>query len=110
MTNSNATKHAVIVGESFAGMNCVERPAAHKYFHSTPDNAALNLWAVLATHENVEVTMADVRRAELATRSARSKNGHECRGDNDNLDGSNKQARLAAQGDSTVTPYVEVQP
>lgn len=104
MTKPTESKRIVIVGGGFAGLNCAQRLAAHKDFHITvldknnyqqfqpllyqvatgtlsPDNAAFNLRAVLANHENVNVAMADIRSVDLATRTAHSVNGSEYPGD-----------------------------
>jgi NADH dehydrogenase len=100
----NEQKQVVIVGGGFAGLNCAQRLAGHGEFHITlldknnyqqfqpllyqvatgvlsPDNAAFNLRAVLASHENVDIKMTEVVSVDLATRTARSIDGDEYQGD-----------------------------
>jgi NADH:quinone reductase (non-electrogenic) len=104
MTESVGRKRVVIVGGGFAGLNCAQKLAAHENLQITlldknnyqqfqpllyqvatgtltPDNAAFSLRAVLAKHENVDVTMADIRSVDLATRTAYSASGHRYEGD-----------------------------
>ncbi len=104
MLNPSAIKSVVIVGGGFAGLNCAQRLAAHKDLKITlldrnnyqqfqpllyqvatgtlsPDNAAFNLRAVLAGHENVDVVMTEVRSVDLTTRTAHSAGGDEYQGD-----------------------------
>ncbi len=104
MTKSSGTKRVVIVGGGFAGLNCARHLAAHDDFQITvldrnnyqqfqpllyqvatgtlsPDNAAFNLRTVLAIHENVDVTMAEIQSVDLTTRTAHSAKGHEYTGD-----------------------------
>jgi NADPH-dependent 2,4-dienoyl-CoA reductase/sulfur reductase-like enzyme len=104
MAKSAGTKRVVIVGGGFVGLNCAQRLAAHEDLQITlldknnyqqfqpllyqvatatlsPDNAAFNLRAVLATHDNVDVTMAEVRSVDLATRTAYTVNGHKYEGE-----------------------------
>lgn len=102
--NSGETKRVVIVGAGFAGLNCAERLASHKNLQITlldkndyqqfqpllyqvatgtlsPDNAAFNLRSVLASHENVDVVMTEVRSVDLATKTAYAAGGQEYTGD-----------------------------
>src|ERR1700679_686096 len=90
MLNSDDIKRVVIVGGGFAGLNCAERLASHKNLKITildrnnyqqfqpllyqvatgtlsPDNAAFNLRAVLAEHENVDVVMTEIKSVDLTT-------------------------------------------
>jgi NADH dehydrogenase len=104
MSNSSDIKRVVIVGGGFAGLNCAQKLAAHKNLKITildrnnyqqfqpllyqvatgtlsPDNAAFNLRAVLAGHENVDVVMAEIDSVDLSTRTAYSARGDEYQGD-----------------------------
>lgn len=104
MVNVDDRKTVVIVGGGFAGLNCARGLAEHKdlrvvlldrnnyqqfqpllYQVATgalsPDNAAFNLRSVLATHDNVDVTMTEVRSVDPATRTAYSVNGDAFQGD-----------------------------
>ena len=104
MLNSSDIKSVVIVGGGFAGLNCAQKLATHKnlkiiildrnnyqqfqpllYQVATgtlsPDNAAFNLRAVLADHENVDVVMTEIRSVDLTTRTAYSSGGDEYQGD-----------------------------
>src|SRR6266700_7504165 len=104
MSNSSDIKSVVIVGGGFAGLNCAQKLAAHKNLKITildrnnyqqfqpllyqvatgtlsPDNAAFNLRAVLASHENVDVVMAEIRSVDLTARTAYSVSGHKYEGD-----------------------------
>jgi NADH:ubiquinone reductase (H+-translocating) len=104
MMKSAARKRVVIIGGGFAGLNCAQRLADHKDLQITlldrnnyqqfqpllyqvatgtlsPDNAAFNLRAVLAHHDNVDVAMAEIRSVDLATRTAFSVNGDKYEGD-----------------------------
>jgi NADH dehydrogenase len=101
---SAGIKRVVIVGGGFAGLNCAQGLAAHKdpqitlldknnfqqfqpllYQVATatlsPHNAGFNLRAVLASHENVNVAMAEIRSVDLAARTAYSVNGDKYEGD-----------------------------
>jgi NADH dehydrogenase len=100
----NQLKRVVIVGGGFAGLNCARRLAEYPglgitlldrnnyqqfqpllYWVATgvlsPDNAAFNLRAVLAPHENVEIKMTEVSSVDLATRTVRTAEGDEYEGD-----------------------------
>ncbi len=104
MSNSSDIKSVIIVGGGFAGLNCAQKLAAHKNLKITlldrnnyqqfqpllyqvatgtlsPDNAAFNLRAVLAGHENVDVVMAEVKSVDLTKRTAYLINGDEYHGD-----------------------------
>jgi NADH:ubiquinone reductase (H+-translocating) len=104
MLNSDDIKRVVIVGGGFAGLNCAQKLAVHKNLKITildrnnyqqfqpllyqvatgtlsPDNAAFNLRAVLAGHENVDVVMTEIKSVDLATRTAYSAGGDEYQGD-----------------------------
>jgi NADH dehydrogenase len=104
MLNSDDIKRVVIVGGGFAGLNCAQKLAAHKNLKITildrnnyqqfqpllyqvatgtlsPDNAAFNLRAVLAEHENVDVVMTEIKSVDLTTRTAYSAGGDEYQGD-----------------------------
>lgn len=104
MSHTPEVKRVVIVGGGFAGLNCARRLASHPHLHVTivdknnyqqfqpllyqvatgilsPDNAAFNLRAVLAVHENVDVKMAEIVSVDLATRTAVSASGEDYRGD-----------------------------
>lgn len=98
------SKHVVIVGAGFAGLNCARKLANHPDIRVTliernnyqqfqpllyqvatgllsPDNAAFNLRSVLASHENVDIHMTEIASVDLATRTARSADGKEFTGD-----------------------------
>src|SRR5580693_9521690 len=100
----NETTRVVIVGGGFAGLNCAEELAHHKTLRIvvldrnnyqqfqpllyqvatgslSPDNAAFNLRAVLASHKNVDVAMIEIHSVDLATRSAHSVSGDAYQGD-----------------------------
>jgi NADH dehydrogenase len=100
----NEAKKVVVVGGGFAGLNCAQRLAAHPEFQVTlldknnyqqfqpllyqvatgvlsPDNAAFNLRAVLAAHENVDIKMTEVASVDLATRTAHTTDGDVYQGD-----------------------------
>ena len=104
MLNSTEIKRIVIVGGGFAGLNCAQKLAVHKNLKITildrnnyqqfqpllyqvatgtlsPDNAAFNLRAVLADHENVDVVMTEIKSVDLTTRTAYSAGGDEYQGD-----------------------------
>src|ERR1700744_1920873 len=104
MLNSDDIKRVVIVGGGFAGLNCAQKLAAHKNLKVTildrnnyqqfqpllyqvatgtllPDNAAFNLRAVLAEHENVDFVMTEIKSVDLATRTAYSAGGDKYQGD-----------------------------
>ncbi len=104
MLSANDIKRVVIVGGGFAGLNCAQKLAAHKNLQITildrnnyqqfqpllyqvatgtlsPDNAAFNLRAVLAGHENVDVVMTEIKSVDLETRTAYSSRGDEYQGD-----------------------------
>ena len=100
----NKTIRIVIVGGGFSGLNCAKKLAAHKHLQIvvldrnnyqqfqpllyqvatgtlSPDNAAFNLRAVLARHENVDVTLTEIQSVDLASRTAYSVNGEAFQGD-----------------------------
>lgn len=104
MLNSTEIKRIVIVGGGFAGLNCAQKLVVHKNLKITildrnnyqqfqpllyqvatgtlsPDNAAFNLRAVLADHENVDVVMTEIKSVDLTTRTAYSAGGDEYQGD-----------------------------
>jgi len=104
MSNSSDIKSVVIIGGGFAGLNCAQKLAAHKNLQITildrnnyqqfqpllyqvatgtlsPDNAAFNLRAVLAEHENVDVVMTEIKSVDLSTRTAYSAGGDQYKGD-----------------------------
>jgi NADH dehydrogenase len=97
-------KRVVIVGGGFAGLNCAQTLAGHDGLHITlldknnyqqfqpllyqvatgvlsPDNAAFNLRAVLAAHQNVDIKMTEIVSVDLATRTAYSSDGDMYQGD-----------------------------
>jgi NADH dehydrogenase len=103
MTSSDIKK-VVIVGGGFAGLNCAQRLAKHQDLRITvldrnnyqqfqpllyqvatgilsPDNAAFNLRAVLAEHENLDIVMTEVKSVDLGMRTAHSANGDDFSGD-----------------------------
>ena len=103
MSSSN-TKHVVIVGAGFAGLNCAQKLAAHKNIRITlidrnnyqqfqpllyqvatgilsPNNAAFNLRSVVSEHENVDVVMAEIKSVDLGSRTACAVNGQTYKGD-----------------------------
>ena len=103
MSSSN-TKHVVIVGAGFAGLNCAQKLAAQKDIRVTvldrnnyqqfqpllyqvatgilsPSNAAFNLRSVLSEHENVDVVMAEIKSVDLAARTAYAVDGQSYKGD-----------------------------
>ena len=100
----NKTIRIVIVGGGFAGLNCARKLAGHKNLQIvvldrnnyqqfqpllyqvatgtlSPDNAAFNLRAVLASHRNVDVAMTEIQSVDLASRTAYSVNGEAYQGD-----------------------------
>jgi NADH dehydrogenase len=99
-----STKHVVIVGAGFAGLNCAKRLASdsslrialidknnYQQFQPlfyqvatgilSPENAAFNLRNVLFPHENVDVKMSEVVSVDLATRTVKGKSGDTYQGD-----------------------------
>lgn len=104
MSTQKSTKRVVVVGAGFAGLNCAGRLAAHKDIRITvldrnnyqqfqpllyqvatgtlsPDNAAFNLRAVLAGHENVDIVMTEVTSVDLRARTVYTVNGDQFHGD-----------------------------
>jgi NADH:ubiquinone reductase (H+-translocating) len=100
----NKTIRIVIVGGGFAGLHCARKLAGqnnlqivvldrnnYQQFQPllyqvatgtlSPDNAAFNLRAVLASHRNVDVTMTEIQSVDLASRTAYSVNGEAYQGD-----------------------------
>jgi len=99
-----STKHVVIVGAGFAGLNCAEKLASDSSLRITlidknnyqqfkplfyqvatgilsPENAAFNLRNVLFHHQNVDVKMSEVVSVDLATRTVKGKSGDTYQGD-----------------------------
>lgn len=97
-------KRVVIVGGGFAGVSCARRLASHRNVHVTlidknnyqqfqpllyqvatallgPGNAAFSLRSLLRGHANVDVKMAEVTSADLATRTVRTADGKRYQGD-----------------------------
>lgn len=100
----NNTIRIVIVGGGFAGLNCAKtlagsenleivvldrnnyqqfQPLLYQVATGTlsPDNAAFNLRAVLASHRNVDVVMTEIESVDLASRTAYSASGQAFQGD-----------------------------
>jgi NADH dehydrogenase len=100
----NKTIRIVIVGGGFAGLHCARKladqnnlqivvldrnnyqqfqPLLYQVATGTlsPDNAAFNLRAVLASHRNVDVTMTEIQSVDLASRTAYSVTGEAYQGD-----------------------------
>jgi len=99
-----STKHVVIVGAGFAGLNCAKKLASDSSLRITlidknnyqqfqplfyqvatgilsPENAAFNLRNVLFHHQNVDVKMSEVVSVDLATRTVKGKSGDTYQGD-----------------------------
>jgi NADH dehydrogenase len=99
-----STKHVVIVGAGFAGLNCARKLASDSSLRITlidknnyqqfqplfyqvatgilsPENAAFNLRNVFFHHENVDVKMSEVVSVDLATRTVKGKSGDTYQGD-----------------------------
>jgi len=99
-----STKHVVIVGAGFAGLNCAEKLASDSSLRITlidknnyqqfkplfyqvatgilsPENAAFNLRNVLFHHQNVDVKISEVVSVDLATRTVKGKSGDTYQGD-----------------------------
>ena len=97
-------KHVVIVGGGFAGLSCARKLASNGDVRITlidknnyqqfqpllyqvatgilsPSNAAFALRSILQGHANVDVKMAEVVSADLATRTIRTTDGQEYQGD-----------------------------
>jgi NADH:ubiquinone reductase (H+-translocating) len=97
-------KHVVIVGGGFAGLNCARKLAAHPEVRITlidknnyqqfqpllyqvaagflaPSNVAYSLRNILVKHPNVEVKMAKIVSADLATRTVVNEQGQTYHGD-----------------------------
>ena len=97
-------KHVVIVGGGFAGVSCARRLASTRDVHVTlidknnyqqfqpllyqvatallgPGNAAFSLRSLLRGHANVDVKMAEVISADLATRTVETADGKKFQGD-----------------------------
>ena len=100
----NKMKRVVIVGAGFAGLNCARKLASHSQLQITlldrnnyqqfqpllyqvatgllsPDDAAFNLRAVLASHENVDIKMTQVVSVDLANRTVHAADGQQYTGD-----------------------------
>ena len=103
MPSSNS-KHVVVVGAGFAGLNCAQKLAAHKNIRITvldrnnyqqfqpllyqvatgilsPANAAFNLRSVLSEQENVDVVMTEIKSVDLTARTAHAADGQSYTGD-----------------------------
>jgi NADH dehydrogenase len=97
-------KHAVIVGGGFAGLKCADKLAAHADLRVTlidknnyhqfqpllyqvataqlgPSDVAFMLSSVLKEHLNIDVKMAEVTSADLATRTVTTADGSSYQGD-----------------------------
>jgi NADH dehydrogenase len=102
--SSSSTKHVVIVGAGFAGLNCAQKLAAHKNIRVTvldrnnyqqfqpllyqvatgilsPANAAFNLRSVLSEQENVDVIMTEIKSVDMTARTAYASDGQTYKGD-----------------------------
>ena len=92
MSQKSTVKTVLIIGGGFAGLSCAQKLAEdrdlkimlvdknnYQQFQPllyqvamgilSPDNAAFNLRAVLASHENVEVKMAEIASVDLTART-----------------------------------------
>ena len=97
-------KHVVIVGGGFAGLKCADKLAAHADLRVTlidknnyhqfqpllyqvataklgPSDVAFMLSSVLKEHLNIDVKMAEVTSADLATRTVTTADGSSYQGD-----------------------------
>ena len=97
-------KRVVIVGGGFAGVSCARRLATNPHVHVTlidknnyqqfqpllyqvatallgPGNAAFSLRSLLRGHANVDIKMAEVISADLATRTVETADGKTYQGD-----------------------------
>src|SRR5271167_4546103 len=100
----NGTKHVVIVGGGFAGVQCARKLAANPHVRVTlldknnyqqfqpllyqvatamlgPSNIAFNLRGTLSGHSNVDVKMTEVVSVDLNTRTVETAQGQQYQGD-----------------------------
>ncbi len=102
--NPGTSKHVVIVGGGFAGLNCARKLAANPNVRVTlldrnnyqqfqpllyqvaaaflaPGNIAFNLRATLKKHSNVDVKMTEVVSIDLSSRTVETAQGQQYQGD-----------------------------